>query len=434
MDALSCTDRTRGAGPSLGPGRLLAAAILVLAWCGAPAPSRGAPGDEAALRKEARRQKEAGRLDRVRREIEELKVRLQEAEENTGTILESIEELDLRMALLSRESEALKDDLRRTSDREQETRLEARSLEQSLARTEGELRRYLRETYKIGPARYLRVVAAASAPAQIAAGYRSIEALTLSEARRVEDYRADRRRLDQVLVDLAAQGESLRAFQTALQGKARDLRAARGSRQTILAGLQRRQSLQKEMLGDLVRVEQEIRSLLNRLARPAAPDAVPSLGFARFRGLLDWPARGRLAVPFGNMRHPRFSTVVPHPGVDIAAPPGEEVRAVFDGRVVFSDWFKGYGQMVVIDHGDAYLSVYGHVDERLVAAGQDVRRDDVIARSGEGGSFEQPGLYFEIRHDGRPEDPAGWLRGAPGRVAGRKIPAPRVTRESRKDP
>ena len=434
MDALSCTDRTQGAGPSLGPGRLLAAAILVLAWCGAPAPSRGAPGDEAALHKEARRQKEEGRLDRVRREIEELKVRLQEAEENTGTILESIEELDLRMALLSRESEALKDDLRRTSAREQETRLEARSLEQSLARTEGELRRYLRETYKIGPARYLRVVAAASAPAQIAAGYRSIEALTLSEARRVEDYRADRRRLDQVLVDLAAQGESLRAFQTALQGKARDLRAARGSRQTILAGLQRRQSLQKEMLGDLVRVEQEIRSLLDRLARPAAPDAVPSLGFARFRGLLDWPARGRLAVPFGNMRHPRFSTVVPHPGVDIAAPPGEEVRAVFDGRVVFSDWFKGYGQMVVIDYGDAYLSVYGHVDERLVAAGQDVRRDDVIARSGEGGSFEQPGLYFEIRHDGRPEDPAGWLRGAPGRVAGRKIPAPRVTRESRKDP
>ncbi len=434
MDAPSCADRTPGTRPRLGPCRLLAVAILVLAWCAAPAPSRGAPGDEAALHGDARRQREEGRLDRVRREIDELKVRLQEIEESAGTILESIEELDLRMALLARESEALKDDLRRTSAREQETRQVAHSLEQSLAATEEELRHYLRETYKIGPARYLRVVAAASAPAQIAAGYRSIEALSLSEARRIEDYRSDRRRLDQVLVDLAAQGESLRALQEALEGKARDLRAARGSRQSILAGLQRRQSLQKEMLGDLVRVEQEIRSLLDRLARPTPSDAVPSLGFARFRGLLDWPARGRLAVPFGNMRHPRFSTVVPHPGVDIAAPPGEEVRAVFDGRVVFSDWFKGYGQMVVIDHGDAYLSIYGHVDERLVAAGQDVRRDDVIARSGEGGSFEQSGLYFEIRRDGRPEDPAGWLRGAPGNMAGRRNPAPRVTGESRKDP
>jgi len=416
--------------------RRIVAGLLALALCGAasPAPVRAAPEDESSRLKGIRRQEEEGRLDRVRREIEELKVRLEEADASAGSILDSIEELDLRMALLSREAEALRDELRRTSERERLARLEALALEQSLARTEEELRGYLRETYKIGPARYLRVVAAASAPAQIAAGYRSIEALSLSEARRVEDYRVDRARLDEVLVDLEAQDASLRALQAALHGKSRDLRQARGSKQSILAGLQRRQSLQKEMLGDLMQVEQEIRSLLDRLARPDASAAVPSLGFARFRGLLDWPARGRLAVPFGNMRHPRFNTIVPHPGVDIASAPGQEVRAVFDGRVVFSDWFKGYGQMVVIDHGDGYLSVYGHVDERLVAAGHDVRRDDPIARSGAGGSFEQPGLYFEIRHDGKPEDPAGWLRGLPGRVAEAKPAAPRVKRETRRVP
>lgn len=416
--------------------RRLTAALLLLAWCGAagPGPARAAAGDDAARHREARRQEEEARLDRVRRDIEDLKERLQGIEANAGSILDSIEELDLRMALLSRESETLEDERRRTVEREQRTRLDARALEQRLAVTEGELRDYLRETYKIGPVRYLRVVAAASAPAQIAAGYRSIEALGLSEARRVEDYRADRQRLDQTLFDLAAQGESLRTLQTALLDKARDLRDVRGRKQSVLAGLKRQQASQKELLGELVQVEREIRSLLDRLARNQAPEAVPSLGFARFRGLLQWPARGRLAVPFGNVRHPRFSTVVPHPGVDIAAPRGHEVRAVFDGRVVFSDWFKGYGQMVVIDHGDGYLSVYGHVDERLVAAGHDVRRDDLIARCGEGGSFERPGLYFEIRHDGKPEDPAGWLRGGPGAVAERKRPAPRVNRESRNTP
>jgi len=109
-------------------------------------------------------------------------------------------------------------------------------------------------------------------------------------------------------------------------------------------------------------------------------------------------------------------------------------RAVFDGRVVFSDWFKGYGQMVVIDHGDSYLSIYGHVDERLVSAGEDVSRGDLIARSGQSGSFEEPGLYFEIRHDGRPEDPARWLRGAPGALAERRGPSPRGSRETRRNP
>lgn len=416
--------------------RLGLAAFLALILCGAPGPGTFpvSAADDPPRLKEARRQEEEGRLDRVRREIEELKARLVEAEASTGSVLDSIEELDLRMALLSREAESLRDEVGRTADRQRLARQEARALEQRLAKTEADLRGYLRETYKIGPARYLRVVAAASVPAQIAAGYRSIEALSLSETRRVEDYRADRARLDAVVADLGAQESSLRDLQAALHGKVMDLREARGSKQSILAGLQRRQSLQKEMLGDLVQVEQEIRALLDRLAHPDSSGAVPSLGFARFRGLLDWPARGRLAVPFGNMRHPRFNTIVPHPGIDIASAPGQEIRAVFDGRVVFSDWFKGYGQMVVIDHGDGYLSVYGHVDERLVAAGQDVRRDDPIARSGAGGSFEQPGLYFEIRHDGRPEDPAGWLHGSPGRVAEKKSAAPRDTRGSRRVP
>ncbi len=92
---------------------------------------------------------------------------------------------------------------------------------------------------------------------------------------------------------------------------------------------------------------------------------------------------------------------------------------MFDGRVVFSDWFKGYGQMIVIDHGDGYLSIYGHVDERLVSASQEVSRGDVIARSGQGGAFEDSGLYFEIRHDGKPEDPVRWLKGGPGTLTGR---------------
>ena len=134
------------------------------------------------------------------------------------------------------------------------------------------------------------------------------------------------------------------------------------------------------------------------------------------------------------MKHPRFSTEVPHPGIDIAASPGQDVRAVFDGRVIFSDWFKGYGQMVVIDHGDSYLSIYGHVDERLVLNGQDVTRGDVIARSGQGGSFDEPGLYFEIRHDGKAEDPARWLRGAPGALAERRRATLRDQRQTRKIP
>lgn len=417
------------------PSRGAVAGLALLALCAAlGAEARAGAPEDTGQKTAARRQEEEARLQKVREEIEALRQRLLEGESSAGSILDSMEELDLRMALLRRESESLRGDIRLTADDERSAHREADSLQAHLEKSEAGLRDYLRETYKIGPTRYLRVVTAASSPAQVAAGYRAIEAMNLGEAERIEAYRADRDKLEAALAELGARRERLQSLQITLEDKTRELRQVREQKGAVLSGLQREQASQRALLADLIRVEGEIRALLERLAQPGPGEPVPSLGFARYRGTLDWPAKGRLSVPFGNVRHPRFSTEVPHPGVDIAASPGQDVRAVFNGRVIFSDWFKGYGQMVVIDHGDSYLSIYGHVDERLVRAGQEVGRGEVIARSGQGGSFDEPGLYFEIRHDGKPEDPARWLRGAPGPPAERKRPTARVQSQTRRTP
>jgi len=427
MDGRSSTEHrpvTRGA----------AAGFALLAVCAAAGVESRAGAADDTRQRDSRRLEEEARLQKVHQEIEDLRRRLEQGETSAGSVLEAMEELDLRMSLLRRESESLRGEVRATADGERAARREAESLEARLAQTEGGLRDYLRETYKIGPARYLRVVTAAASPGQMAAGYRAIDAMSLGEAGRIDAYRADRDRLAALLADLLARGGQLRDLQASLEGKSRELRDVRERKSAALAGLQTEQASQRALLGELVQVEGEIRALLDRLARPGPADSVPSLGFSRYRGQLDWPAKGRLSVPFGNVRHPRFSTEVPHPGIDIAASPGQDVRAVFDGRVIFSDWFKGYGQMVVIDHGDAYLSIYGHVDERLVVTGQDVIRGDVIARSGQGGSFDEPGLYFEIRHSGKAEDPARWLRGGTGAPAERRRLNLRDPRQTRKTP
>jgi septal ring factor EnvC (AmiA/AmiB activator) len=411
------------------------AGLTLLTLCAAAgAEARAGAPDDTGQKTAARRQEEEGRLQRVREEIEALRQRLLEGESSAGSVLDSMEELDLRMALLRRESESLRGDIRLTAEGERSARREADSIEARLEKSEAGLRDYLRETYKIGPTRYLRVVTAASSPTQVAAGYRAIEAMNLGEAGRIEAYRADRDKLEAILAELGARRERLQGLQITLDDKTRELREVREQKGAVLSGLQREHASQRALLADLIRVEGEIRALLERLAQPGPAEPVPSLGFARYRGTLDWPAKGRLSVPFGNVRHPKFSTEVPHPGVDIAASPGQDVRAVFKGRVIFSDWFKGYGQMVVIDHGDSYLSIYGHVDERLVQAGQVVDRGEVIARSGQEGSFDEPGLYFEIRHDGKPEDPARWLRGAPGPPVERKRPTARDQRQTRRTP
>lgn len=373
---------------------------------------------------EQKRIAEQARLAKIQVEIAELKQRLAGSEARAGSVLDAIEELDLTVALLGREADGLRQEARTAQDHESETQQSAAALERSIADSEDDLGRLLREVYKVGPTRYLRVIAASSSPTDFAAGQRAVEALGLGESRRIESYRADRQRLDEVLAEMGRQRDDLDRIERELQAKEQELRDSRRRKNAVLAGIRREQASQTRALGELSGMEKEIRGLLESLARPGSGGLLASRGFARRRGQLAWPIQGTLAVPFGNVRHPRFNTVVPHPGIDIAALAGQGVHSVFDGRVIFSTWFRGYGEMVVLDHGDGYLSIYGHVSERLVVVGQEVRQGELIARSGEGGAFETAGLYFEIRHDGRPEDPGPWLHGSTGRVAERPGPVP----------
>ncbi len=395
----------------------LAAALSVVAAVAEPGEPAGRETRREPRAAAAETARQQARLQKVRQDMDALRQRLAETEARAGSVLDAIDEIDLTVSLLRGESAMLRDELRATAQREATARLDAEVLAGQLATSEEEMRRWLGEVYKVGPVRYVRLLASASSPAQIVAGRRAVEALSLAEGRRIDSYRDERDRFDRALADLAGERLRLADLETQLATKSAELRDSRRRKEAVLSSLKRQRASQRLALGELQDNEREIRSLLENLARPGQGPPVPSTGIARFRGQLAWPARGRLAVPFGNVRHPRFATVVPHPGIEIASDPGQEVRAVFEGRVAFSDWFKGYGEMIVIDHGDGFLSIYGHVQERLAAAGEDVGRGQVIARSGDAGTFDVPGLYFEIRHAGKPEDPVPWLRSAPTRIA-----------------
>jgi septal ring factor EnvC (AmiA/AmiB activator) len=371
-----------------------------------------APGAAAGAADEPR---ERARLEQVRRDIEALRERLERTEAREGSVLDALDDLDLRGELLGRELLVLRRDLEEVGAREAAARREAEALQSRLAARQAEMRAWLREAYKAGPLRYARVFAAARSASEVAAARRAMETLALDEARRVEAFRDDAARADAALADLHAQGERLAALEHEVWNKKQEVRDNRRRKEGVLASIKKERAVQKKALLDLEQVERDLRGLLGRLGRKP----LRTLGFARRRGHLDWPVAGPITVPFGNVRHPRFSTQIPHPGIEIGAPAGQPVRAVFDGEVVFSDWFRGYGQMVVIDHADGYLSIYGHLDERLVATADRIVQGDRIGRCGSGGAFDTPGLYFEIRRNGAPEDPAAWLRRPAAPAAGR---------------
>lgn len=137
---------------------------------------------------------------------------------------------------------------------------------------------------------------------------------------------------------------------------------------------------------------------------------IPDKGFGAQKGRLAMPARGEIIGRFGRHKHPEFNSYTVSNGISIAAPLGTEVRSVYDGQVIFADYFKGYGNMVIVDHGGGFFSLYAHAAKIMKRVGATVARNETVATIGDADSSRGPMLYFEIRYQGKPVDPAPWFR------------------------
>jgi septal ring factor EnvC (AmiA/AmiB activator) len=282
-------------------------------------------------------------------------------------------------------------------------------LRNRLRRTDGVLAARLRALYVSGPLDFRRVVLTARNPAEVSEAYGIASRLSEMDGRRVHSFRTDLVRLRDDLERLEVRQASLRAYRSQELARRRELEGVRSHRSQLLGGLRREAEGQKEALQEMLGTERDLQRLVQALASGGTVPPEWKVGFERFRGLLPWPVSGKVLVPFGARKSTKFDTLVPHPGLDLAVSLGEPVRAVFDGMVAFSDWFKGYGNLVVLEHAGGFMTVYAHASERLVGRGERVLAGQVIARGGDTGSLEGPKLYFEIWREGKPEDPIPWL-------------------------
>ncbi len=142
----------------------------------------------------------------------------------------------------------------------------------------------------------------------------------------------------------------------------------------------------------------------------APPPLLADSGFASQKGRLSMPVKGRVISGFGRHKHPRFNSYTFNNGISIAASIGTDVHAVYGGKVIYADYFKGYGNLVIVDHGGGYFSLYAHNAQILKKVGTNIAKNDILATVGDGDSSEGPMLYFEIRYQGKPVDPSTWIR------------------------
>jgi septal ring factor EnvC (AmiA/AmiB activator) len=186
-----------------------------------------------------------------------------------------------------------------------------------------------------------------------------------------------------------------------------------GQRSQMLAQIKARKSLAEAALAALKRaglqLDATIGSLNAQTRAEAPPPAVHGQLFSASKGLLPMPVDGKVIAPFGPYLNPKFNIMNFRSGVEIQADRGEPVHAVGGGQVLFASWFKGYGNMMILDHGGSYYTVYAHVEEMFKHKGQRVLEGEVIATVGDTGSHTGARLYFEVRHHGKPQDPLDWI-------------------------
>ena len=370
------------------------------------------------------------KLKQVQTELKSVAAERRKLEGQRGEASRTLRQADDQVGGVQRTLRKTQDTLRQDNAALLELQAERARLARDEAAKRAELARLLRAAQVAGQAAPLKALLAQDrvAEAERALAYQGY--LQRGQVERLRVLSAELQRLDAVQREIAERRASLDAATQAQAAQLASLQRAREERARLLAGIDQQykdRAGREKALGRDAKALQGLLAQLRAAAARAARDAArakartdadparrtdagkrrPAVASApplRVGGL-GWPVAGNLLASFGG----RLPDGRRSDGVLIAAPAGTAIKAVADGTVVFADWMTGYGNILIVDHGNGYMSLYAHADGLLKDPGTPVRRGDPVATVGTSGGQEMAALYFELRRNGAPVNPAGWL-------------------------
>jgi septal ring factor EnvC (AmiA/AmiB activator) len=282
-----------------------------------------------------------------------------------------------------------------------------RDAQLAIAKGRNDLAGQLRAAYLIGRQEPLKLLLNQKDPARAGRMFVYYSYFGRSRAeqiRVIEDNVAQLERLDD---ELAAEDAKLAGLEKQQRAQLSEVEQARSHRTLILASLEAESHTRVQNLEKLRSQQGGLEKLLRELRRAMEKYPVDSNdAFAHLRGKLAWPVGGHVVARFGESR----AGGVKWDGVLVATERGAPVRAVYQGRIIYADWLPGLGLLTIVDHGDGYMSLYGHNERLYKAVGEKVSAGDSIASAGDSGGSTRPELYFEIRKSGKPVDPRPWFK------------------------
>jgi septal ring factor EnvC (AmiA/AmiB activator) len=385
-------------------------------------------------------------LEAARSDVAELKKLLEKLQQDKSGVQKDLRKTETEMGELEKQVKELQKNLKDGEEEIQRLDQEKKKLHDARLEQQRLIGIQARAAYQSGRQEYLKLLLNQQNPEKFSRTLTYYDYLSEARMEQLATFNETLRQLANVEQEIVNQQNQLLEHKSALDARVERLAQARKERQLALAKLNQEYSARDRKLkarqqeqAQLARVLKTIEATLARQAREAeqarqraliaareqqrsstAAASNPGSGplvssgstyggpFAQARGKLPWPVDGRLVARYGTPRGTDARTK--WDGVLIGASAGSQVRAVHGGRVVFADWLRGAGLLVILDHGNGYLSLYGHNQSLLRDAGDVVNAGEPIATVGTSGGQDTPALYFAIRQQGRPSDPAQWCR------------------------
>lgn len=348
-------------------------------------------------------------LDRLRDEIARLKAKLDDVHRQAKSAQQELEAVDLELGIRTRELDLAVETQNRLDGERKTLETQIADLAPRIDRQKKFLGKRLAALYRMGELSYLRMMLSMDERRDPIEAMSMLNFLITRDARAVSRFQATSEQLALRRSDLADRQRRIADVRRVVEDRQRAVAAAHAQKEQLVASLQRQEHGSEKHLEELEEKARRLERLIEVLSKQETAGA-GSFDIRTVQGALPWPAQGKVVERFGRQRNPKFDTFTTNNGIKIETPAGAPVRAVFSGTVLFSQWFKGYGNLIILDHGHRVFSLYGNLKSASVAAGDRIAAGQTIAGTAESEETPPAYLYFEIRQDNRPEDPQKWLR------------------------
>lgn len=360
---------------------------------------------------------EKAEMAKLQKEIEALQQELKKVQGTRSSLQKDLEKSEQEINKLQQKADDINKELKQQNNELNQLKNERSQLEQAKKKQQDEIAEQMRAAQKLGEQSEIKVLLNQESPDQLSRIMKYHSYFMEAHNRKMQGFMETIARIDALTPEIEKKTLELGAMQAQLDEQRQQLKSRQNERQQALAKVNSQFKDKNQQLKQLSEDRRRLQALLERVTQKVATSGavnspayvpLPAGGekFSQRKGRLPWPTQGSLIHRFGSAR---IAGQINWSGAYIAAPLGNQVVAVHHGRVVFADYFGGHGLLVIVDHGEGYLSLYAHNQRLLKKAGEPVRAGEAIASVGNSGGQSSTGLYFEIRHQGRPIDPGAWL-------------------------